>query len=241
MQPVIGITPDYDSSIRRYKIHQDYITAVSSAGGLPILLFPHGEIPSFLDGIIFSGGGDIDPLLFQEEPLAQSGEISPLRDQYEISLCREAMEKDIPILGICRGMQVINIALGGTIYQDISVQTGSKLKHSQQAPREYGTHSILIENDSLLSTLLGKEKITVNSFHHQAVALLGDGLRVSAKSPDGLTEAIEHTQNFFVLGVQWHPEAMGTEEQKKLFSAFLAAAEKFKETGGNNGKNARSS
>ncbi|WP_312060302.1 gamma-glutamyl-gamma-aminobutyrate hydrolase family protein [Anaerotignum sp.] len=241
MQPVIGITPDYDSSIRRYKIHEDYISAILSSGGLPILLFPYAEIPPFLDGIIFSGGGDIDPLLFQEEPLAQSGEISPLRDQYEIALCREAIGKNIPILGICRGMQVINIALGGTIYQDIFVQTGSKLKHSQQAPREYGTHSILIENDSLLSALLGKEKVTVNSFHHQAVALLGDGLRVSAKSQDGLIEAIEHTQNLFVLGVQWHPEAMGNEEQKKLFSAFLAAAEKFKETGGNNGKNARSS
>ncbi len=226
MQPIIGLTPDYDHITSRYKVHQDYISAISDAGGYPIMLFPHDKLPPFLDGIVFTGGGDIDPLLFHEEPLFQSGEISPLRDAFEISLCKEAVEKNIPILGICRGMQVINIALGGTIYQDISVQTNSKLKHSQQAPRDYGTHSIVIEKNTQLFALWEKEKATVNSFHHQAVALLGNGLRISAKSQDGLVEAIEHTVNLFVLGVQWHPEAMGSEEQKRLFSAFLTAAEK---------------
>lgn len=227
MQPIIGITPDYDSNTNRYKLHQDYVSSIINAGGYPVMLFPDPVIPPFIDGIVFTGGGDIDPLLFHEEPLPESGEISPFRDSFELSLCKCAIENNIPILGICRGMQVINIALGGTIYQDISVQTDSKLKHSQQAPRDYGTHSIFIEENTLLSALWGKQKATVNSFHHQAVALLGDGLRISAKSQDGLAEAIEHMVNPFVVGVQWHPEAMQAQEQKKLFSAFLKAAEAF--------------
>ncbi len=227
MQPVIGITPDYDSNTGRYKLHQDYAAAISAAGGYPVMLFGEGTIPSFLDGIVLSGGGDIDPLLFHQEPLRESGEISPFRDQLELSLCQAAIQKDIPLLGICRGMQIINIALGGTIYQDISVQTKSTLKHSQQAPRDYATHSIFVEDNTLLSQLLGKQKTTVNSFHHQAVALLGEGLRFSAKSPDGLIEALEHTEKTFVFGVQWHPEAMKTGEQKKLFTAFIKAADEF--------------
>ncbi|WP_313526501.1 gamma-glutamyl-gamma-aminobutyrate hydrolase family protein [Anaerotignum sp.] len=230
MRPVIGITPDYDSTSNRYKVHEDYISAVKDAGGYPVLLFPESLIPTFIDGIIFSGGGDIDPLLFNEEPLKQSGEISPLRDHFELALCTAALEKNIPLLGICRGMQVMNIALGGTIYQDVSVQTNSTLKHSQQAPRPYGTHSIWVQENTLLSSLWqNKEKTTVNSFHHQAVAQLGDGLQVCARSQDGLAEAIEHKTNSFVLGVQWHPEAMKTEEQKVLFSAFIKAAAEYHE------------
>ena len=227
MQPVIGITPDYDSINSRYKIHQDYVSAIIDVGGNPIMLFPKDTIPPFIDGIIFSGGGDIDPLLFAEEPLRESGEISPLRDNFELSLCKLALEKNIPILGICRGMQIMNIALGGTIYQDIRVQTNSTLKHSQQAPRSYGTHSIFVQENTLLSSLWEKPHTTVNTFHHQAVALPGDGFQVCARSQDGLIEAIEHTENSFAMGVQWHPEAMETEEQKKLFSAFLKAATEF--------------
>ncbi|WP_352399492.1 gamma-glutamyl-gamma-aminobutyrate hydrolase family protein [Anaerotignum sp.] len=225
MGPIIGITPDYDNISNRYKVHEDYVSAVKDGGGYPILLFPQLSIPAFIDGIILSGGGDIDPLLFDEEPLKESGEITPQRDHFELALCKAALEKNIPILGICRGMQVMNIALGGTIYQDISVQTNSSLKHNQQAPRPYATHSIWIEQSTLLAALWrNKEKTTVNSFHHQAVAQLGKGLRVCARSQDGLVEAIDHTEYSFVLGVQWHPEAMKTEEQKLLFSAFIKAA-----------------
>lgn len=224
MKPVIGITPDFDSVASRYKIHQDYISAVTEAGGYPIMLFPEAVLPPFIDGIIFSGGGDIDPLLFHQEPMRESGEISPLRDEFELTLCNMAIQKNIPLLGICRGMQVMNIALGGTIYQDISVQTNSTLKHSQQAPRPYGTHSIIVMENTLLSSLWGKQKTTVNSYHHQAVALLGDSIQVCAKSQDDLIEAIEHTESSFAIGVQWHPEAMETEEQKLLFSAFVNAA-----------------
>lgn len=227
MNPIIGITPDYDPGERKYKIHEDYIRAVKTAGGYPVLLFPDEELPFPADGILLSGGGDIDPLLFGEEPLQESGEISPLRDSYELALCRKALTQNIPLLGICRGMQVMNIAAGGSIYQDIQVQTASDLKHSQQAPRHYGTHSIQLQPDTMLAQLFGTLTATVNSFHHQAVARLGTGFVAGAVSRDGLVEAIEHTENSFACGVQWHPEAMHTAQQLLLFQAFINAAAHF--------------
>ena len=134
-KPIIGITPDYSYEKTRFKISQDYTQSILEAGGIPVLLFPNSTFPSFVDGILFSGGGDIDPLRFGEEPIRENGAISPIRDAYELALCRQALEIDFPIFGICRGMQIMNIAAGGSIYQDISVQTGSSLKHNQQAPR----------------------------------------------------------------------------------------------------------
>lgn len=228
-KPLIGITPDYSYEKRRFKISEDYTLAVTKAGGIPVLLVPNEEFPEFVDGLIFSGGGDINPLLFGEEPIWENGEISPLRDSYELALCKEALERDIPILGICRGMQIMNIAAEGGIYQDIAVQAGTTLKHSQQAPRPCGTHSVKPTDGSLLARLWQKEKIIVNSVHHQAVSFLGKGMTAAAQSPDGLTEAIEAAQKPFVLGVQWHPEAMQTEEQEALFAHFVRAAACYRE------------
>ena len=227
MKPVIGITPNVIHETGQYALHRDYAAAVSAAGGCPVLLFPSAEpraLPDFLDGILLSGGGDIDPLLFGEEPLRQSGEISPLRDSFELPLCRLALEAGMPLLGICRGMQVMNIAAGGSICQDILTQTGSALKHSQQAPRPHGTHSVMPGENSLLAALWGRRRVAVNSFHHQAVARLGKGFSAAAHSPDGIIEAIERQGAPFALGVQWHPEAMETKEQALLFSAFVQAA-----------------
>lgn len=231
MKPVIGITPNFTHETGLFSLHRDYTAAIESAGGTPVLLFPSAEpetgpdaLPDFLDGILLSGGGDIDPLLFGEEPLRQNGEISPLRDSFELTLCRAALESGLPLFGICRGMQVMNIAAGGTIYQDIPAQTGSTLKHSQQAPRPHGTHSVLPLENSLLAALLGKKRVAVNSFHHQAVARLGEGFSAAAHSPDGIIEAVERENAPFVLGVQWHPEAMDAKEQALLFSAFVRAA-----------------
>ncbi|MBM6828607.1 gamma-glutamyl-gamma-aminobutyrate hydrolase family protein [Anaerotignum lactatifermentans] len=228
-KPLIGITPDYSYEKRRFKISEDYTFAVIQAGGIPILLVPGEAFPDFIDGLIFSGGGDINPLLFGEEPIWENGEISPLRDEYELALCKEALKTDIPILGICRGMQIMNIAAGGGIYQDIAAQTGTTLKHSQQAPRPCGTHSITPTEGSLLARLWQKEKIIVNSVHHQAVSFLGAGMTAAAQSPDGLTEAIEAADKPFVLGVQWHPEAMRTKEQEALFAHFVQAAMCYRE------------
>lgn len=223
-KPLIGITPDYSYEKRRFKISEDYTNAVLQAGGIPILLTPCDTFPTFVDGILFSGGGDVDPLLFGEEPLLENGEISPLRDSWELSLCKEALVKQIPLLGICRGMQIMNIAAGGTIYQDIFVQTGTTLKHSQQAPRFYGTHSVTAIPKSLLAQLWQKEKIAVNSLHHQAVAKPGKGFFAAAYSNDHLIEAIEHETISFALGVQWHPEAMKEKEQQIIFLKFAEAA-----------------
>ena len=170
-KPLIGITPDYSYEKRQFKLSEDYTNAILQAGGIPVLLTPSScdTFPDFVDGILFSGGGDVDPLLFGEEPLLQNGEISPLRDSWELSLCQAALKKQIPLLGICRGMQIMNIAAGGSIYQDILVQTGTKLKHKQEAPRFYGTHSITAVPNSLLAQLLQNKKTAVNSLHHQAV------------------------------------------------------------------------
>ncbi len=231
MKPVIGITPNYVHETGLFSLHRDYAAAIETAGGIPVLLFPSAEpetkpnaLPDFLDGILLSGGGDIDPLLFGEEPLRQNGEITPLRDSFELTLCRAALESGLPMFGICRGMQVMNIAAGGTIFQDIPTQTGSTLKHSQQAPRPHATHSVTPEENSLLAALWGKKNVAVNSFHHQAVARLGNGFSAAAHSTDGVIEAIERQNAAFALGVQWHPEAMKTQDQALLFSAFVRAA-----------------
>lgn len=225
MEPLIGITPNYSPETGLYTLHGDYADAVRAAGGRPLLLFPSaGGVPDFMDGILFSGGGDIDPLLFGEEPLPGSGGISPLRDGFELPLCRSALAQGVPVLGICRGMQVLNVAAGGSVYQDIAAQLGSTLKHSQQAPRPHGTHSVLPTENSLLAALWGKKRVAVNSFHHQAVARLGEGFFAAAHSADGIIEAIERAGGTFALGVQWHPEAMATNEQALLFSAFVRAA-----------------
>lgn len=223
-KPFIGITPDYSYKNKQFQISERYILAVKKAGGIPIVLTPDEDFPEFADGLIFTGGGDINPLLFGEEPIQENGEISPLRDEFELTLCQEALERKIPILGICRGMQIMNIAAGGGIYQDIGAQTGTTLKHIQQAPRSCGTHSVTLAADTILSHLWQKEKIIVNSVHHQAVSVLGKDIIASAHSADGLTEAIEHTGKSFAVGVQWHPEAMENKEQEALFAAFIKAA-----------------
>ena len=209
-----------------------------SGGSLSIARARNPDIPFFqgdmlgdysqvgmVDGILLSGGGDIDPLLFGEEPLRQNGEISPLRDSFELTLCRAALESGLPLFGICRGMQVMNIAAGGTIYQDIPAQTGSTLKHSQQAPRPHGTHSVLPLENSLLAALWGKNRVAVNSFHHQAVAQLGEGFSAAAHSPDGIIEAVEREDAPFVLGVQWHPEYL--DRHRGIFNALATAGERF--------------
>ena len=223
-KPVIGISPNYSYHTKEYSLHEDYVLAIEKAGGTPVALFPHQELPDFLDGLLLTGGGDIDPLLFGEEPLHQSGEINPLRDAYEMRICQEALEKDLPMLGICRGMQVMNIVTGGKIYQDIGVQAGTTLKHIQQAPRSYGTHSIFVEDHTLLTNLWENKRTIVNTLHHQSCSKLGEGFVASARSADGLIEAIEHENCSFAVGVQLHPEAMKTEEMGLLFTAFLKAA-----------------
>lgn len=226
MGSVIGITPNYSYTEHCYKIHEDYFHAIQQAGGQPVLLAPNKEIPPYIQGLVFSGGGDVDPLLFGEEPLENNGEISPLRDSFELPLCKNALKASIPLLGICRGMQILALAAGSSIFQDIKSQTSSPLKHSQQAPRFHPTHYVDVAEGSRLYQLTGQKQLLVNSFHHQAVASPGADVLVSAKSADGLIEAIEHKSHPFAIGLQWHPEAMKDTAQKAIFQGFLNAASK---------------
>lgn len=180
-----------------------------------------------IGGLLLSGG-DVDPYFFGEDPLPGCGEITPQRDMLELALIREALQRDMPVLAICRGMQVLNIACGGDIYQDMALRQEPCLLHWQKAPERYPTHRIDLVPGTMLARLFGGGKsIRVNSFHHQAVRKTGTGLQVTARSADGVIEAVEMADHSFVLGVQWHPGILssgGAEGGQELFDAFLQAA-----------------
>lgn len=210
MKPIIAITPNVTEDESKLQLNNKYCKAIWQAGGLPIIIsYNINEIESIINtvnGLLLSGGGDIDTFITNEEPQKRLGAIYPIRDNTEVALCRLALKKNIPILGICRGCQILSIASGGKIHQDIDLI--STIKHSQQSPKYYPTHFVNLETDSKLIRIYKSNKLKVNSFHHQAVSILGDNMAVSAKSNDNIIEAIEHKNNKFVLGVQWHPELM---------------------------------
>lgn len=215
-RPLIGITPGYKTDGERLFLKDGYYNAILEAGGLPAVIPPaqdEGLLEDYilrLDGFLLSGGPDIDARHFNEPNLPFGGEISPLRDRAELYLARRAVELDKPILGICRGIQVLNVAWGGSIYQDIYQQAGTRrvIRHSQAAPVWYPFHELDIEKGSRVWNSFEKESIYVNSFHHQAVKETAEGFRATSWSADGLVEAIEHESKRFAVGVQWHPELM---------------------------------
>ncbi|WP_207729289.1 gamma-glutamyl-gamma-aminobutyrate hydrolase family protein [Clostridium sp. 'deep sea'] len=234
MKPMIGITCFYDWKNEVMRQNQTYVNAVHKAGGIPVLLPSVNDeevIQGMLDGIdglLVSGGPDVGAHLFGEEPHKDLGGISPLMDEFEIELIRRAAAQNVPILGICRGEQVLNIALGGTLYQDIYSQLDTTIQHRQQAPRQYAAHSVKIEEDSKLAELLGTE-IRVNSYHHQAVKDVAPGLKVVAYAPDRIIEAIESkNKEEFIIGVQWHPEGMWNSSYNydNLFNEFIKESTK---------------
>lgn len=235
MKPVIGITCFHEWQETRHRQNDTYINAVLKAGGLPILLpclKDLADIAQHLDlinALLVSGGPDADPMYFGEEPHAGLGNVNPAMDAYEIPLIREALRRNMPILGICRGEQMLNIAAGGTLIQHIPAVIPDCLKHQQGAPRSYMTHSIRVLEGTQLAGILGAGEARVNSFHHQAVAKAAPGFRVSAVAPDGVIEAIESTGNNYAIGVQWHPECMWDVPQNydALFSSFIGAAVKY--------------
>ena len=235
MKPVIGITADMESE-RTYKLNNNYVTAVIRAGGLPLIL-PNGieqdlkQTAEMLDGLLLTGGGDIDPTLFNEEPHALLGEVTPTRDTLEIELAKEIIQVNKPILGICRGLQILNVALGGAVFQDIHSQnTNPILQHSQKAPRSYQSHFVQVEKDTILESITETPKIKVNSFHHQAVKNVPEPLIISGTASDGIIEAVESTAHHFVLGVQWHPEALAENEDAVSLRLFNKFIEKCKES-----------
>jgi len=230
LKPVIGITANIDST--SHSIQNTYIQAVISGGGIPLVI-PTGvesdvkQITTLLDGLLISGGGDMNPQLFNEEPIPQLGNVTPERDTIELALVRHMLSVDKPILGICRGHQVLNVAFGGTLYQDIHSQSASTLlQHEQKAKREHQSHAVHIEKGTLLESIATSEKIMVNSFHHQALKDIPSPLIVSGRAADGIVEAIESPDHHFVIGVQWHPEALmqcTDQVSKNLFEAYSKA------------------
>lgn len=208
----------------------EVVNAVVQAGGLPVILPtlpPDETMHDRCDALLLPGGPDPDPLWFGEEPLPGTGRISPQRDAWELFLCKWYLKERLPILGLCRGAQILNIALGGDIYQDLDSQYEGVLKHFQDAPDEYPTHTIRIEPGSLLHRCMGATSIVVNSWHHQAIRKLGDNVRATATALDGVIEAIEVQNQPYAVGVQWHPESMagaGDERQQALMKSFIDAA-----------------
>lgn len=235
--PVIGLTGNFQDGA--CTLLEGYFTSILKAGGTPIILPPTTDSSTLinqlevLDGLVLTGGADINPLHLGEEPIKELHNINPHRDRQEWLLARLAADRQIPLLGICRGAQLMNAAFGGRLYQDIYVQREEAcLKHSQDLPRGYASHTVSLEADSLLHRLFQHETLPVNSFHHQAIKEAAPGFRVTARAKDGVVEAIESTEGKSMLGVQWHPECFILEQDECMMPIFrwlVQEAASFKE------------
>ena len=223
--PVIGVT--------RCSRLDDYISSVERSGArarvLEVSESPRAVLER-IDGVLLTGGGDVDPGLYGEDRHKSVEDAEPGRDEFEIDLARRAMDTDVPLLAICRGAQVLNVAAGGTLVQDIPTAVTTELSHKLTEPKDCVAHEIQVATDSRLHAALGSAvtascSCRVNSRHHQSVGTLGANLKASATAPDGVVEGIEVPEATFCLGVQWHPENFWrTGEFKPLFDAFVAAA-----------------
>lgn len=241
MKPLIGITCSrtvggnwsvFSTGHFMDYTFDEYSRAILHSGGAPVLL-PVAQdqgtletILTHLNGLILSGGPDINPRNYNEQPLKGLGEIDDQLDHMELAAAREAYRLDIPILAICRGIQTLNVSMGGTLYQDLSLQVNQGINHSQKADKSINTHTVTITAETRLSEVFRKKKIWVNGKHHQAVKDPAPGFAVSAAASDGVVEAIEDNSKRFVVGVQWHPEGTWKSDQnsKRLFKTFLEAA-----------------
>jgi putative glutamine amidotransferase len=234
-QPLIGITSGLtqnSSGATVCQLGQAYVTAIQRAGGIPVVIpvgvdqpYTAGSLDR-LDGLLLSGGGDIDPQRFDGLSHPKVYGISPERDALEISLVKSALLLDKPLLVICRGIQVLNVALGGTLYTHIQDQVEHSLKHDwfPKFPRDKLAHTVRLKSESMLNWIYGADEIRVNSLHHQGIARVGSGLAATAFAPDGLMEGLEVIDATFALGVQWHPECLPDDPgSQKLFSAFVSA------------------
>jgi putative glutamine amidotransferase len=233
-QPVIGLTLDHEppggwSKYPWYAIRENYCNAVRHAGGLPILL-PHdpeaaADYADRIDGLIITGGGfDVDPALFGAATRHPTVETKDRRTAFELAAARVALGRDMPVLGICGGQQLLNVALGGTLIQHIPDEVPGALPHRQPNPRDEPGHDVRVIAGTLLHRIAGTEHLAVNSAHHQAVKAAGPGVVIDAVAGDGVVEGIEDPRRRFCLGVQWHPEFEIGEADRRIFRAFVEAA-----------------
>jgi len=221
--------PQSDPARREMALGMPYLEALERSGALPVVVPPlsAGVLEDFLeavDGIVLSGGPDIDPAAYGQPPHRCLGPTEPRLDAFEIALAQAADRRGTPLLAICRGAQLLNVARGGTLIQHLPDVVGHAIEHRQRAPADALTHAVAIDADSRLAEILGWTEGRVNSFHHQAVDRLGRGLRVTARAPDGTIEAFEDPDRPFLLAVQWHAEYLVRQPQHApLFDAFAAA------------------
>ncbi len=229
-RPLIGITASLLQAEDALRLRLPCVRAVERAGGAPVVLPPmkRGALLAAArtcSGFLFSGGEDPHPALYSEEVLAACGPIAQQRDSQELALLEFALRRDLPVFGICRGVQILNVGLGGTLWQDLPGQTGTPLCHNQRPPFEMTVHTVQVDRFSLLYHITGRETLAVNSTHHQAVRETAPSLRAAAAAPDGTTEAVWRPESRFVLGVQWHPELLTDCDASAaaLFAAFVEA------------------
>jgi putative glutamine amidotransferase len=236
-KPLIGITTFHTDSRRGYiyvSVTEAYITAIRNAGAIPMLIplglsdDDHSQLLKRVDGVLFTGGGDIDPARFGGTPHPTVHDVDVIRDQSEIQLFLEVVTSGAPFLGICRGLQVINVALGGNLYTHIQDQHPNALKHDYfpGRPRDFTAHPVKVEEESTLAAILGQPIVQVNSLHHQGIDRLAPDLTPTGYAPDGIIEAVELQGHPFGFAVQWHPEWLPEQaEMRALFSALIQASE----------------
>ena len=236
LQAIDGIPPGLPTSV---VMNQRYYQAAASAGAAPVLIPLLDDLEALraiyegMDGLLIPGGVDLDPTAFGETPHERLGRTDPARDRVELQLVRWAIDDQKPVLGLCRGLQVINVALGGTLYQDLEAQYPNALKHDYLPnygfERDYLAHQVTLTPGSRLHHALDAGSIFVNSMHHQGIKVLGRSLSPAATAPDGLIEAVEACDDSFLVGVQWHPEVFESTDPntEHLFNDFITAARRF--------------
>lgn len=240
-KPIIGISTNLlkiaekpFANHERIYVNSGYVDSILQAGGIPLLLPVMDDVEatthmlSLVDGLVLSGGQDVHPSFYNEEPHPLLGETAKKRDDHELRLIQIASKECIPILGICRGLQLINVAFGGTLYQDLSLY--SSFPHSLIDNIDASCHRVDLIPETILHRIFGKDHIIANSFHHQAVKDLAPGFHVSAKAEDNVIEGIVKAESSWILGVQWHPEVMinAQPEMRKLFETFIAEAKRYR-------------
>jgi putative glutamine amidotransferase len=243
-RPIIGIPTQTLHSIdgipealpESWVMNQRYSRAVAAAGGLPVMIPLLDDDDTLralydrMDAVLLPGGGDLDPATYGEPPLPTCGRLDPARDRVELRFARWAIAEGKPLFGLCRGLQIVNVALGGTLYQDIAAQRSDAIKHdyfpTAGFPRDHLAHPVTVASGTRLEALVGTAPLKVNSMHHQAVKDLAPGLVSTAVAPDGMIEGLESSGNQFLLGVQWHPESLTDRDPRmhRLLTGFVEAA-----------------